>query len=212
MNISLVMVTADGKTKELKDLPLPISVGRGDDCRVRIPLAAVSRKHCELAEEDDELVVRDLKSSNGTYVNKERVKTRELIPGDLVAVGPVVLVVKIDGHPKAVDPIIAYANGAVSAEDAQSRPMVGGVPSWSDKPAGPDGATATSRPAQAAPPAPKPTAKPAAKPSPKSLDDSDEFSELLADLSASDFDLDDDKPAGPGSGPGAGPGKGPAKK
>lgn len=133
MNISLVMVSADGTVKDLPAMHLPITIGRGEDTKLRIPLAAVSRKHCELLLVDDELMVRDLGSSNGTFVNRDRVKERELIPGDLLSVGPLVFVVKIDGYPKIVDPVISYANGSVSPEDiaAANAPGKDGVPTWS---------------------------------------------------------------------------------
>lgn len=188
MNVSLVMVTADGKTKELPPMHLPIVIGRSEEAKLRIPVAAVSRKHCELVEDDDELVVRDLKSSNGTFVNKERVKSRELVPGDLLCVGPAVLVVRIDGHPKAVDGIISWANGAVAAGEGgeADRPAMGGVPTWS-------GTAPAADKAAAAKPAAKPAPKAPAKP--KGADD--DLSSIIADLSESDFDIDfgeDDKP------------------
>jgi pSer/pThr/pTyr-binding forkhead associated (FHA) protein len=170
------MVTADGKTRELPAMRLPILIGRAPECKLRIPVAAVSRQHCELLEEDDELIVRDMKSSNGTYVNKERVKSRELIPGDLLSVGPAVLVVRIDGHPKAIDPIISWANGAVGPGDAES-PKAGpdGVPHWTS-------ATGGAKTAPMGKPA-KPAAKPGAK-------DDEDLSKIIADLSESDFDID----------------------
>ncbi len=188
MNVSLVMVTADGKTKELPPMHLPIVIGRSEEAKIRIPVAAVSRKHCELVEDDDELVVRDLKSSNGTFVNKERVKSRELVPGDLLCVGPAVLVVRIDGHPKAVDGIISWANGAVAAGEAgeAERPAMGGVPTWSGTAPGADKAAAA-----------KPAAKPAPKTPAKPKGADDDLSSIIADLSESDFDIDfgeDDKP------------------
>lgn len=179
MNVSLVMITADGKLRELPAMKLPISIGRGADAKIRIPVPEVSRLHCELAEDDDELVVKDLKSSNGTFVNKERVKSRELLPGDLVCVGPVVLVVRIDGHPKVIDPIIAWANGGVAAGEGEDRPTQDGVPTWKDKPAA---ASAAAKPA-----AGKPAPKPASKGDP---DDSGDLSDIIADLSESDFDID----------------------
>ena len=188
MNVSLVMVTADGKTKELPPMHLPIVIGRSEEAKIRIPVAAVSRKHCELVEDDDELVVRDLKSSNGTFVNKERVKSRELVPGDLLCVGPAVLVVRIDGHPKAVDGIISWANGAVAAGEGgdADRPAMGGVPTWSGTAPAADKAAAA-----------KPAAKPAPKAPTKPKGGDDDLSSIIADLSESDFDIDfgeDDKP------------------
>ncbi len=122
------MVSADGSARDVPVNKLPAVLGRADDCRVRIPLPSVSRRHCELRITDDELVVRDLKSSNGTHVNSQRIRQRELVPGDLLAVGPVVFVVRIDGHPKEIDARECYAAGAVEIE-----PIPGGsagVPAW----------------------------------------------------------------------------------
>lgn len=174
---------------------LPITIGRSPDNKIRIPVGEVSRNHCELLEDDDELIVRDLKSSNGTYVNKERVKSRELLPGDLLCIGPAVLVVKIDGHPKVVDPIIAWANGAVAAGEGDERPTADGVPQWKDK-QGKSPAAEGPKPVGSVPAAQKPLTKmpPMA---PADPDDSGDVSKLIADLSESDFDIDfgeDDSP------------------
>src|SRR5262249_54904866 len=114
VNVSLVMVTSDGKSREIPLGKLPVHIGRGDDCKVRIPLPSVSRRHCELSIDDDEFTVKDLNSSNGTYVNGERIRSRELVPGDLLALGPCVFVVRIDGHPKDINALESFAAGAVA--------------------------------------------------------------------------------------------------
>jgi pSer/pThr/pTyr-binding forkhead associated (FHA) protein len=49
------------------------SIGRAEDCDLRIADRRVSRHHCELILDGDDLFVRDLKSSNGTFVNDERI-------------------------------------------------------------------------------------------------------------------------------------------
>ena len=95
LELALVMVKADGTSKEVKLEKGHAIIGRDEAARIRIPLGAVSRKHCEIKIEDDEVVVQDLGSSNGTYVNGKRVKQAELAPGDLLGVGPVVFVVRI---------------------------------------------------------------------------------------------------------------------
>lgn len=191
MNVSLVMVTSDGKTKEFSLGKLPVHIGRGEDCKVRVPLPSVSRKHCELLIEDDEFMVKDLNSSNGTYVNGERVRSRELIPGDLLALGPCVFVVRIDGHPKDIDPVESYAAGAVavggSGEGAADRrtQMIEGVPTWSGQ-AGVERAKSAESPKPAAP-----------KAAPKPVDDDDEDDEkdpkeFLGSL-LDDFDFGDEE-------------------
>lgn len=183
------MVSSDGAAKEFPVARLPLVIGRSSECKLRVPVDSVSRQHCELAENDDEeLVIRDLKSSNGTYVNRERVKERELIPGDLLSVGPVVFVVKIDGHPRDVDPGTAFSSGAV-AVGGGAPSMLDGVPTWSGQAVPPKSGA---MPAAGQGSSPKP-AKPGAG--------DDDFESLIKDLSESDFDIelpdDDDDPKPP---------------
>jgi pSer/pThr/pTyr-binding forkhead associated (FHA) protein len=49
-------------------------VGRHHDCDVRVDSSRVSRRHCCLAVIRDEVVIRDLNSTNGTSVNGHRVR------------------------------------------------------------------------------------------------------------------------------------------
>jgi hypothetical protein len=66
------------------------TVGRHDDCQLRIKSSQVSRRHCELFEKKGLLLVKDLGSSNGTFVNgKKVVDQRVLEPGDELTVGQV---------------------------------------------------------------------------------------------------------------------------
>ncbi len=69
------------------------TVGRatGADFIVDAPL--ISRVHCRLtALADGSLEVRDLDSTNGTFINGERVRTGRLASGDRLGVGRVELV------------------------------------------------------------------------------------------------------------------------
>ena len=47
----------------------------------------ISRVHCRLSASEAQLVVEDLDSTNGTYVNGERVKAMRLEEGDRLRVG-----------------------------------------------------------------------------------------------------------------------------
>ncbi|HYD00516.1 MAG TPA: FHA domain-containing protein [Phycisphaerales bacterium] len=137
MKIALVMVKADGTSREFPFDKSNVIIGRDEAARLRIPLPSVSRKHCELSVDDDELVVKDLGSANGTYVNGAKVKERELSPGDLLTVGGVVFVVRIDGYPAQIDAKDCYAAGMVSMDEGAgdddfpgfpTRPAGGGNP------------------------------------------------------------------------------------
>jgi pSer/pThr/pTyr-binding forkhead associated (FHA) protein len=79
-----------------------IIIGRGEACDLRVPLGSVSRKHCKITIEPD-AIVEDLGSSNGTYVNGQRIHSHPLEPGDSIQIGPVVFVLQIDGIPPIRD-------------------------------------------------------------------------------------------------------------
>jgi pSer/pThr/pTyr-binding forkhead associated (FHA) protein len=102
MDVKLVMFTENGQRK---DFPLSTEitvVGRKEDCDLRIPLAEVSRKHCHFVLHPDRVVLQDLGSSNGTYVNNKRIAELQLEQGDHVVIGPVVFTVQIDGAPDEI--------------------------------------------------------------------------------------------------------------
>jgi pSer/pThr/pTyr-binding forkhead associated (FHA) protein len=72
--------------------PLPrgtVLIGRGSTCEIVANDPSVSRQHARLQVEEGALVVRDLGSSNGTYVNDREVRTRKLKHGDVLRVGKV---------------------------------------------------------------------------------------------------------------------------
>ncbi|MCA9241252.1 MAG: EAL domain-containing protein [Planctomycetales bacterium] len=69
----------------------PFTVGRRKDLSLCIPNASVSGCHAELLVREDQLLVHDLGSTNGTFVNGLRVDDQcALNPGDLVQFGQVV--------------------------------------------------------------------------------------------------------------------------
>jgi len=64
----------------------PLTIGRtGAD--LNLDDGSVSRRHCELVLAGGELILRDLKSSNGTYVNGVRMLERTMKDGDTVKIG-----------------------------------------------------------------------------------------------------------------------------
>jgi len=65
-----------------------VVVGRAPECQVCIDDNGLSRQHFELRVQDGgPVVIRDLKSRNGTYVNRAFVLTRELVSGDVIEAG-----------------------------------------------------------------------------------------------------------------------------
>ena len=57
-------------------------LGREKSSDIVVPLSYVSRKHAKFAVKNEKLFIEDLNSSNGTYINGERIKSAELRNGD----------------------------------------------------------------------------------------------------------------------------------
>ncbi len=66
---------------------LPIVIGRGTDCDIRINDGSVSRRHAQIDPVDGHYVVSDLQSTNGTYVNDVPAANVRLQDGDYLRVG-----------------------------------------------------------------------------------------------------------------------------
>lgn len=72
-------------TGPIRCLPIhtsPFLVGRRTDLALPLPRPTVSTVHAELREQDSSLILRDLKSTNGTFVNGRRVTTDTLLAED----------------------------------------------------------------------------------------------------------------------------------
>ncbi|TFH27598.1 MAG: FHA domain-containing protein, partial [Myxococcales bacterium] len=69
----------------------PVTIGRGTTNSVQLHDTEVSREHAELHRQDDVFVLRDLSSSNGTFVNGKRVDEYELASGDQLQLGRTLL-------------------------------------------------------------------------------------------------------------------------
>jgi len=76
-------------------------IGREKACEIHLEDEAASRFHSELVKQDGKLLLRDLKSTNGTFHNDERIVEKELQSGDRIGVGDSVLLVQL---PRADQP------------------------------------------------------------------------------------------------------------
>ena len=91
----ILRTTTEGEPeKTFRILPgVARTIGRSTGADFILDAALVSRVHCQLlALGDGALEVQDLESTNGTYVNGNRVERARLSPGDKVQVGRVELV------------------------------------------------------------------------------------------------------------------------
>jgi len=113
MNYTLQVVRGRTEATSLRLIEGVNSIGRHDDCLIRIRSSQVSRRHCELFENEGRLIVRDLGSSNGTFVNGKRIGAQQVLnPGDVITVGGVTL--RIDADTEA-----AVSNGPTTGDTAE---------------------------------------------------------------------------------------------
>ena len=104
MTAALIHFGKDGQRKNIELKSGIVIVGRRPDCDIRIPLSIVSRKHCRIVYNDNELTLQDLGSANGTFLNNQLVTKMPLSAGDLLTIGPIKFIVQIDGKPQNLMP------------------------------------------------------------------------------------------------------------
>ena len=90
-----------------------VTIGRSDECEVVLHDQAVSRRHCTVEARGDELIVTDLDSANGTFVNGRLVTSCAVTPGDTIGVAGVELVIRATGEQEgpAAKPLSSLFSG-----------------------------------------------------------------------------------------------------
>jgi len=126
MDAKLVVVGGDAKATEIK-LKLPTVIGRGRGASLTLPHPLVSRKHCEIFESKGYLIVRDMGSLNGTFIDNERITEAVLPPGGLLMLGTVTFRVEYD--PPIGEPI-----EDAGAQAAPQEPEIGLAPVDDEQP------------------------------------------------------------------------------
>jgi predicted component of type VI protein secretion system len=203
MNYVLQVVRGRSASTTLKLADGVTSIGRHDDCLIRIKSSQVSRRHCEVFEVSDKLTIRDLGSSNGTFVNGKKVSGQQVLKhGDELTVGAVTLRVAKLGQPpspappsplskpKAADTAVLEAIKAEPEEqeefemefdDGDAVPEVEGIPLAGEEPEKPVKVTAAPKVAAGAA-----KAESAAAPTAADAKEDDAIAQFLLDLKLDD--------------------------
>jgi predicted component of type VI protein secretion system len=118
LNAKLIVVGGDVKTAEIK-LRLPSTIGRGRGASIMLPHPLVSRQHCELFESQGKLMVRDLGSLNGTFINNERISEAPLPTGELLTIGAVTFraIYEVDHSAKTMEADSHSAGEPIAGSD-----------------------------------------------------------------------------------------------
>ena len=92
----LVVLSAGmtGRTHELK--VDKTTIGRVDDNTFEIAESSVSSHHCEVLLKGSDVLVRDLNSTNGTFINGQKISESVLKPGQILRLGQVEMRLETD--------------------------------------------------------------------------------------------------------------------
>ena len=94
----LVIQEGNGQNREFSLNLSPVTLGREADCDIILSDRNVSRHHARLSIEPDGVVITDLASANGTFVNSQPVGSQLLKHLDIIQVGGVMIVFNDPGQ------------------------------------------------------------------------------------------------------------------
>jgi hypothetical protein len=107
-----LVLLSEGFTGRSYDLKVDkTTVGRVSDNTFEIPESSVSSHHAEILLRGNEIVIRDLNSTNGTFINGERITEAVLQPGQVLRLGSVEMRLETGDAPAA--PSKPASSGAV---------------------------------------------------------------------------------------------------
>lgn len=86
-----------------------LRIGRDHTCDVALDDESSSRRHAEILNREGKLVVRDLNSTNGTYVNDTRIQESPLENGDRLSVGDTVFLMQTSAGLERRTPAIVFS-------------------------------------------------------------------------------------------------------
>src|SRR5579859_2816474 len=86
-----LVVLSEGMTGQSYELKVDkTTIGRVDDNTFPITQPSVSSHHCEIFLRGNDVVVKDLNSTNGTFINNQQVTTEAVLkPGQILRLGQI---------------------------------------------------------------------------------------------------------------------------
>lgn len=115
-----------GRTHELK--ADKTTIGRVEDNTFQIAEPSVSSHHCEILVKGNDVIVHDLNSTNGTFINGDKVSESPLKPGQILRLGQIEMRLETDAPPpttKKLDQTMVMQRGVNLSELEQTARGIG---------------------------------------------------------------------------------------
>lgn len=126
-----LLIKSEGVANPVLELRLGVNrIGRAADNHFQIVHSTVSTYHCEMVLGDGTVLLRDCDSTNGTFVDGQRVKEMLLAAGQMVRLGDVELFVETTevtvaipqyDRPRPAPPVVLADGAMICPRHAQSR-------------------------------------------------------------------------------------------
>lgn len=109
-----------------KTYPVPgqVVIGRQADCDISVPSEEISRRHAQVRPTPDGLLVEDLGSANGTFINGKRVQTGLMRPGEELRLDTIRFLLVAPGMEM---PATQRAPAAAATSGSKAGAIVGGL-------------------------------------------------------------------------------------
>ena len=89
--VTFLVLEGVDKGRVFRDIPIPVTIGREEGNLLRLNDERVSRYHAKVQTEDNDIILTDLDSTNGTRVNGTAIQIRRLRAGDQLSIGRTML-------------------------------------------------------------------------------------------------------------------------
>jgi hypothetical protein len=101
-----LVVLSEGMTGQTYELKVDkTTIGRVEDNTFPIPHASVSSHHCEILLRGNDVVVKDLDSTNGSFINNQQISTETVLkPGQILRLGQIEIRLETTGPAPGTPP------------------------------------------------------------------------------------------------------------
>lgn len=89
--VTIHVLEGSDKGFAFRSLELPVSIGREEGNNIRLSDERISRFHAKIQDDNGEIILTDLESTNGTRVNGNTIHIRRLKAGDRISIGRSIL-------------------------------------------------------------------------------------------------------------------------